>query len=158
MVPARKCVALAVALVTLPACAVNGLSFSKDDRVTITAPRESDRVELPLEVSWEVEDFDGTFAVFFDRTPMRANQTVLSLVDEDDPCRRRGQCPDDDWLRDRHIYITTETSVRVEALPDLRDNDRSPDRHQVTIVLLDTAGRRIGESAFFNDFIVERAD
>lgn len=145
-----------VGAVLLPACAVRGLSFVTDDRLKIVDPKQNATVSLPFEVTWTVKNYDGLFAVFFDRSPIRPNQTLRSLVPSDDPCRSESSCPDADWLADRNVYVTDGTGVVVDRLPDRRDSDRSKDRHDMTIVLLDENGQRTGESAFTKEFIVER--
>lgn len=145
-----------IALVLSPSCAVNGLSFVADTRVAIVQPVENAEVSLPFTVEWTAEDIDDTYAVFFDRSPMRPNQSLLSLVPEGDPCRAERDCPTADWLAGRNIYVTSDTSIEIETLPDLRNNNRSKDRHEVAIVLLNADGRRVGELAVTREFIVER--
>ena len=154
---ARAC-AMACALLLLAGCATEGLAFVRDDRVTIDEPDDNQTVRLPFVVRWTASDYDGRFVVFFDRSPMRPNQSLRSLVPEDDPCRTEPDCPDEQWLEDRNIYVTNASPLRVERLPDERDNDRAKDRHELTIILLDETGRRSGESAFVREFIVERED
>lgn len=154
----KRTAALLVVLLLASACGVNGLSFREDDRVKIVTPGTNDRVNLPLEVRWTVRDFDGYFAVFFDRSPMKPNQGLVSLVPEDDACRTAPGCPDRQWLADRGIFVTDTPSLAVETLEDRRRNNRTKDRHEVTIVLLDRNGRRVGESAFVREFIVDRPE
>jgi hypothetical protein len=145
-------------LAVLPACSVSGLAFVQDDRVEVVEPSEGATVRLPFEVRWSVRGFSGSFLVLFDRPPMRPNQPLLSLVPSDDPCRREPSCPDRDWLADRDMYHTEETVVTVENLADRRPEGRGTDRHEVSIVLLDERGRRVGESVFISEFSVERED
>lgn len=137
-------------------CAIDGLSFIADDRVSITEPRDSETVELPLEITWTARDVDATFAVFVDRAPMSPREDLMSLVARHDPCRARSSCESAEWLEDHGVYLTKETSLTIAALPDLRHNNRSRDRHEITIVLLDENGRRTGESAFIREFVVDR--
>jgi len=139
-------------------CAVNGLSFAQDHRVEIEAPGTNATVRLPFEVRWTAKDFDGSFLVLFDRSPMRPDRPLRSLVSENDPCRARPGCPDAKWLDDRHIYVTADTHLLVDDLPEERTNNRAKDRHELTIVLLDKQGTRVGESAFIREFIIERDD
>lgn len=138
------------------ACAVSGLSFVADTRVKILQPEENEEVTVPFTVDWTVDDYDGRFVLFFDRSPMRPGQDLRSLVPERDPCRAEPGCPDEAWLADRNVYVTDANSLVIDAIPDRRDNDRGKDRHELTIVLLDRDGRRAGESAFTREFIVER--
>lgn len=140
------------------ACAVNGLSFVEDTRLQILEPQENEEVTVPFTVDWKVDDYDGVFVVFFDRSPMRPGQDLRSLVPEGDPCRGESGCPDAAWLADRNIYVTDANSLVIEALPDRRDTNRAKDRHDLTIVFLDENGQRDGESAFTKEFIVARED
>lgn len=142
----------------LAGCAASGLSFFKDERVSIRAPGDNARVRLPVQVSWESSGFDGQYAVFFDRSPIRRGRDLLSLVPDTDPCRAEESCPTPQWLAQRDIYVVDGTELAVNALPDRRGNKRSEDRHQLTIVLLNREGRRVGEGAFVREFIVERED
>lgn len=137
-------------------CAVRGLSFVADTRLEIVGPEENEEVSLPFSVDWTVDDYEGSFAVFFDRSPMRPGRDLRSLVPEGDACRAEPGCPDAAWLADRNIYVTDANRVVIERLPERRDNNRAQDRHDVTIVLLDSHGRRSGESAFTKEFIVKR--
>ena len=150
---------LAVAVSLLAsACSVSGLSFVTDTRLTIVEPTESAEVALPFTVSWTVEDFDGRFAVFFDRSPLRPGQRLIDLVPDSDPCRREAVCPDAEWLADRNIYETDDVRIVIDRLPDLRKNNRSKDDHDMSIVLLDKSGRRSGEAVFTRELTVERED
>ena len=150
-------VAAAVSLIIpLTGCAIHGLSFIQDDRLTIVHPHENAEISLPMTLEWTTRDYEGYYAVFFDRAPMRPGQSLRSLVPEDDPCRAQPACPTAQWLADRHIYVTDRPSLQVDVLPNRRENRRSKNRHEVVIVLLDASGRRIGESAFTHEFIVDR--
>ena len=150
-------VMLCAASVVTSACGVRDLDYVQDDRVAITAPGTNDAVTLPFEVSWTVEDFDGRFAVFFDRSPMPRGRDLRSLVPRDDGvCRADPECPDAGWLAARGIYVTDETHLTISALPDLRQTSRQKDRHEVVIVLLDERGERVRESAFIREFMVDR--
>lgn len=145
-------------LAALSGCAVDGLTFVKDDRVRIQHPGDGDSVTLPFDLTWTVTDFDGSFAVFFDRPPMRPGRDLLSLVDDTDPCRALPGCPTTSWLNERDIYITDGLSTRVERLRDNSRSDHAKDRHLASIVLLDDQGRRVGESVYIVEFFVERED
>lgn len=135
------------------------LDFYRDERVSITHPNENDTITLPLEVSWTAEDVEAQFAVFIDRSPMRPGQHLRSLVPRDDElCRADPGCPDLDWLAARGVYLTDDTELVIPSVPDRRSSDHQPDRHEVTIVLLDSDGRRLGESAFIREFLVDRED
>lgn len=144
-----------VLIALLPGCSVNGLNLRQDDRVSIVAPEDRSDVDLPVTVRWTARDFDGTYAVFVDRSPVPPGRTLDWLARNDDVCRQTKGCPDTTWFADRNVLRTTSNSVTIDRLPDTaRDNRR--DRHEVTVVLLDQKGRRIGESAFRVEFQVRR--
>jgi hypothetical protein len=146
----------AVGLLLTVGCAAEGLSFTADTRVRITSPREHDPVRLPFEVRWQTRGDDVRYGVFFDSTPMRPGEGLRSLVPDGDPCYRDPRCPDARWLSLRGIYVTDGTTLRIDALPDLRRGNATKDVHQLTLVLLDSSGRRAGETAYVREFVVER--
>ena len=154
----RRWAWLAVIAPLTSGCALNGLAFAEDTRVKIDAPAAEATVRLPFDVRWHADGFDGTYLVVFDRSPMRPGQTLQSLVAHDDPCRSRPSCPDRQWLADHSLYLTSATHVRIDDLAEERTTKRAKDRHQLTVVLLDRSGRRVGESAFIREFIVDRED
>jgi hypothetical protein len=164
--PQRAIVVAAVlATVLLPACGVKGLAFHQDDRVKIVAPANHSTLTLPVTVRWRVKDFtvtgpDGTadpdagyFAVLLDRTPQPPGKTIDVLAKEDRACFRSRGCPDAEWFSNHKIYPTTATSFTIDVLPTRTKEDRRT-LHEVTIVLLDGRGRRLGESAFWVEFRV----
>lgn len=155
----RRGVALVLlaAAVASSACSTKGLAFTRASGVDIVQPAADGTVALPFTLRWEADRFDGTYVILFDRPPMRPGAPLISLVAADDGCRRLAQCPDAAWLRGNSVFVTQGTSVRVDHLNDLRSYGGDRDRHHVTIVLLDQAGRRIGETASSRDFSVRRA-
>ena len=159
--------ALACALL-LSGCVSQGLAFRIDDRLTITAPESRAEVGLPLTVRWEVERFRvaaqgseppssnaGYFAVFVDATPQPPGKGLAWLSRKDRSCRPADGCPDAEYLAAKYIFTTTDTHITFEQLPRPA-KEKGKERHTVTIVLLDTAEKRIGESAFYVDFSVNR--
>jgi hypothetical protein len=142
----RARLALAVALLAaMPALASCGpYLFRQSDRLTIVAPQTSTTVAQPLTVSWRAQDFsaprDGKYAVFVDRDPI----TPGSSIDDLAPQERAG------------VYVVTATSLRLNLLTPLQGVDPAEqNHHDVTVVLLDTQGNRIGEYAAFTEFDVE---
>ena len=158
----RRALPAIVASVVLAAassgCGVRGLDFVKDERVRIRSPRPNSEVRVPFDVRWTVEDFDvagGHFGVFVDRAPPRPGRTLASLADGDAVCKVTPGCPDATYLASHRAFTTTDTAFRIEQLPELT-RDRRREGHEVTVVLLDGEGRRIGESAFRVEFHVRR--
>lgn len=164
-----KNLAAALLLVSvLPACAVQGLAFKEDDRVTITAPPDRALLRPPITVSWRVRDFEvtgptaqarpdaGYFGIFVDRPPPPAGREPEWLFRDDGSCRPADGCPDPKYLAERDVYTTTETHLVVENLRRIDPSSKRRRRvlHEITIVLLDGHGRRIGESAYAAEFQV----
>jgi hypothetical protein len=159
--------AVVVSLLT-SGCVAQGLAFRVDDRLTIDAPKSRSEVTLPVTVRWHIEDFNvvdpgsdgsgtdtGYFAVFVDSTPQPPGKTLAWTARKDRSCRVADGCPDAEYLAARNIYSTSKTEITFDQLPRPSDENRK-ERHSVTIVLLDTQGRRIGESAFNVEFVVKR--
>jgi hypothetical protein len=159
---------LGLVLLPLLSSGCGDLAFRVDERLTITTPENQSSTTLPVTVSWDVRDFDvvapgssaptktaGYFAVFIDRAPMPPGKPVEWLAKGDDGCKASEGCPDASYLRSAGVLTTTERSVVIEQLP--RHTGTSKERHQVVIVLLDAAGRRIGESAYRVVFTVKRS-
>ena len=151
-------VAVVVALLS-SGCAVRGIAFRQDDRLSFVSPGDRDEVTLPVTVSWEVEDFDvpedGSFAVFVDRAPQPPGKTLEWLARNDDTCRPDDGCPGEEWFAQRDIYLTTETEHTIDRLPARTDDRR--EMHEITVVLVDRDGRRVGETGWTLDLQVERA-
>jgi hypothetical protein len=157
-----------VALV-LVACIPDGLAFVKDERLEIVAPDSLTTVTTPVTIDWEIEDFritgpDGSssddagyFGVFVDRAPIPPGEALSWLARDDRRCLETEGCPDRTYFADRDAYTTSETSFTLRHLPD-QDAYQGHERHEVTVVLLDGTGRRIGESAWYVDFLYEREE
>ena len=156
------CLALvALALLALPACGVNGLSFVQDDRVEIIRPDDRAEVDLPLRVAWTVEDFPvgpgkGSFGVLVDRAPQRPGETLGWIFRGDVACKGTSAplCSRPQFLAQRNVFRTTARSVTIEQVARLVGNQAGRQFHEVTVVLLDEAGRRVGEGAWSAQFEV----
>jgi hypothetical protein len=150
-------------LAALPACGVSGLSFVQDKRVDIVRPADRSEVRLPITVDWDVEHFavgagKGSFGVFVDRAPQRPNKTLAWIFRGNDSCRGgnlEAICSSRAFLAQRYVFSTTSTSFRVTQVPRLIGSQSGRQLHEVTIVLLDEHGKRIGESAWSVQFEVK---
>ncbi len=165
-------VALACSVIVLSGCALQGLNFVQDTRVTITAPRDRAKVKLPVTVAWTVEDFKitgrdggsrtdaGYFGVYVDQAPQPPQKTQNWLLRKDTLCLTTPGCPNKQFLADRNIHSTTATRFRIDRLPapPTEDVQRRREFHEVTIALLNGRGERIGESAFTIEFEVDRGN
>jgi len=153
------------------ACSTSGLQFREDERVDIVAPRYREKVALPLTIEWEVRGFEitgpteqarddaGYFAVLIDAEPPPPGETLDYYGRDDTSCRPEAGCPDQQYLATRGVHTTTGTQLLVERLapaPGVDVSRGDPDRHEVTIILLDGRGRRIGESVWNQPFEVVR--
>lgn len=134
-------------LLGLAACVPEGLAFRIDERVKITQPADRETVALPVRIAWEVDNFDvvapgaparedaGYFGVYVDRAALPPGQHIP---------KKPGT----------GVYTTSDTELVLKKLPpDTADREE----HTATVILLDGAGRRIGESAFNVTFAVENA-
>jgi hypothetical protein len=158
----------ALAVLACSACLPDHYAFLVDDRLTITSPKNQDEVTLPVTIRWNIEDFDvvepgspvhdkaGYFAVFVDRTPMPPGESLTWLARGDSACDPAAGCPDDEYLAQRDVYVTTDTELVLNELEEGREGRR--ERHTISIVLVDPSGKRIGESAFYVDFEVRRGE
>lgn len=131
--------------------------------MTIVSPENRSVVQLPLTLRWNarLDTLDGgakRFGIFVDRATISPGRSLRYLARDDQICRRRQGCPDDGWLAQNYVFRTTETTLTIERLPDLRPPTRpkAPDLHEAAIILLDDRDRRVGESAFRVSFIVDR--
>lgn len=156
-----------VGLALLVSSCAQGLAFTQDDRLEITAPKGQQKVTLPLTVRWRIEDFDvtgptdaarkdaGYFGVFLDTSPVPPGKPLSWIARDDRRCKVRAGCPDALYLSDHRVYQTGETSFTFAQLPDL-DTYGGHETHELTIILLDGRGRRIGESAWYRAFRFDR--
>jgi hypothetical protein len=151
-------------------CGVRGLNFSDDKRLSFVTPADREEVRLPVTIEWTVRDFDvtgpdgsarrdaGSFGLYIDRTPQPPGEKQTWLVRNDQMCKNTPSlCSDSDFLAQRDIHTTTASTFVIERLPlPSGDAERRREFHDVTIVLLNGRGERIGESAFVRQFEVNR--
>jgi hypothetical protein len=162
----RGCRALLAALLALglAGCAVSGLEFVSDNRVTLLAPKSLALVKLPVTLRWAIKHFTlaapgrgqvspdvGYFAIFVDQAPIRPGQTLRAVAAGDPSCLHSPGCPNATYLANHQVYTTTSTEFTLSQVASLNDY-QSVQLHEVTIVLMNTAGHRIGESAWYIDF------
>jgi hypothetical protein len=138
------------------------LQFRVDNRLDFVSPEPRAEVKQPVTITWRMDDFrvvspdsaeppsreSGYFAIFVDRAPVKPGKTLRGIVGGEDYCRQNPKCTSRAELRQYGVFTTAETSYKFPRLPDLLSNDEDVQLHSFTIVLMDTAGRRIGESAW----------
>jgi hypothetical protein len=149
-----------MACILLAGCATSGLSLVKDERVTIVAPKDRVKVRLPVTVEWTVTKYGGPFGVFVDLAPQPPGKPLSWIAHDDRSCRAVSGCPDTAYLADRGVFTTRNTRFVVSQVRNFSAGERQRRRefHEVTIVLLDAGGRRLGESAFSVEFQVVRPE
>ncbi|MBW3664260.1 MAG: hypothetical protein KY469_14260 [Actinobacteria bacterium] len=140
-------VGLAIGLVVLAGACRDGLAFRDDHVLSITRPGDRAAVAVPFEVNWSVRDLpDGTrFAVLVDRTPPPAGEGLEWFARDDPGCTRDPECPDLGYLEGLHVHVTEDSSFTVTSVPRPERPDER-ELHDVTVILLDRDGRRIGET------------
>ena len=148
--------ALAI-LVLATGCRFQGIDLMEDTRLTIISPANRATVSPPLEVRWTARDIPtgNRFLVIFDGSPPPPGSGLDWFARNDNLCRATPGCPDERYLTNNHIYVTPNVSLTIQALAP--DEDAPPsrrDRHNVTVVLIDERGRRIGETSAFVEFTV----
>ncbi|HEX9681657.1 MAG TPA: hypothetical protein VGA13_01125 [Acidimicrobiales bacterium] len=150
----RLAVASVALALVLSGCALSGLAFREDDRVTILEPADRAEVTLPLTIRWSSGGAGPYFAVFVDREPVRPGQSLRAVAD--DSCNRTPGCPDVAYLRERYVYLTDQTWIDLDVVARRGGSQRTSadNRHEATIVLVDGEGRRIGEAAYTVEFTV----
>ena len=147
-----------------------GLSFRVDNRLHLTAPADLKSVNQPVSVSWAITGFRvagggterpsrqaGYFGVFVDRAPIAPGQTMRAVASGDHICLSDPQCPGADYLAARHVFTTTTPTVTLPRLPDVPGDAEPVQVHRVIVVLIDTGGHRIGESAWELDLRLPQA-
>lgn len=164
---ARRAAAVVLCALASAACDPGELQFRNDHRLGFEAPGARELVQVPVTVRWSMEDFEavgldgsnendrGAFVVFVDRAPMPVGKDLAWLARDDDGCRRDPRCPDERYLVERGVHVTTRTSLTLAVLPRVSDG-AGDEHHYVNIVLVDGTGRRIGESAWYRPFRTPR--
>src|SRR5687767_2564885 len=127
-------VLLACALMTLalPAC-IEGLAFFEDRRVSFVSPRYREKITAPITVDWQLNDFalgtstpDGTptaFGVYVDIDPQPPDQPLSHFARNDPACRESEGCPDEKYLEQRGVFVTTSTEISFQTLPPAPEVD-----------------------------------
>lgn len=163
----RVLLALGCALLTAGCASGSEMTFRQDKRLTIVSPGTGATVRLPVKVSWTMRDFTavrpgspvraatGYYAIFLDKYPMAPGKGLGSLVTNGD-CAGVTGCPDAAYLAERlNIFVTSRTSYTINTVPS--SGTLGSSSHYLTIILVDGAGRRIGDSSWTTTFTVAGA-
>lgn len=153
---------LAAAALALSGCAlpnVQEMNFRVDNRLQFLSPKARSEPAQPVTLRWRMRDFTvagpgagpvspdrGYFAIFVDRQPIKPGQTMAAVAAGDQFCVHTAGCPNAAYLAQRQVYTTTGTSYTLPVIAALPDDNDAVQLHTVVIVLMNTAGHRIGES------------
>lgn len=139
-----------VAGAALGACSTEGLDFVRDDRLTVIGLEDREETDLPIVLTWTLDGgFAGdeaAFAVIVDRTPPRPGASLESLLDDDPACSGPLGCPDGYLARNR-VYVTVDDGIVLDDVVEGSARQEQRGFHEVTIVLVDADGNRVGELA-----------
>ena len=163
---------LALLAVSATACGIThmqDLNFRVDNRLQFLSPPARTLVTTPVTVRWKMAGFEveapgsapprrdaGYFAVFVDRAPIKPGQTMRSVASRDEECLHKPGCPDPAYLAARQIYTGTAGSLTLQQIPPIAGDVERVQIHTITVVLMDTSGHRIGESAWELDLRMTR--
>jgi hypothetical protein len=168
---ARAAAAL-LAMVAVSGCGLmhlQDLNFRTDNRLHFLSPEPRATTKQPVTVTWRMDDFRvaaqgseppsrdaGYFAVFVDATPIKPGHTMDDVAKGDPFCQRSPTCPDKKYLADHRVYTTTNTSIKLPLIPNITGSKEKLQLHSITVVLMDTSGHRIGESAWQLDIRIPK--
>jgi hypothetical protein len=141
-------------LVGFAGCSTQGLVLERPTQLQHLRPVAFSSTSAPTRVSWTGDALHAgqRYLVMIDQLPMPPGSTIRSLTD--DVCRSTPGCPDPTYLAQHQMYTTAGHSVKLDALPlggPLPVNDLAG-LHVATIVIVDRAGRRVGEEFWSTSF------
>jgi hypothetical protein len=159
-----KSIAVTTALsLALSSCAISGLEFRQDNRLSIVSPTSLAVVKVPFTLRWTMSDFQSGpntmqggndyFAVFVDRQPMAPGAGLKVLGDA--TCQATPGCPNMAYLEQNYVFLTAKTQLTITSLPELLPSSTrngTKESHEIDIVLMNGSNHRIGESAWYVDF------
>lgn len=139
--------ALLVLLAASTGCRTEGLQFREDRGIQIVAPADRAEVNLPIVVKWKVQHSNPRFGVFINVVPQPPGEGLEYFFRKDPSCRPASTCVVPEILARVGVFETTEATFTIDAVGRRMGvpKDQS-DWHEVTVALLDSNGRRIGES------------
>jgi hypothetical protein len=152
------------------ATSLSTLQFRNDNRMKIVAPHQNQKVAAPVTLRWTIKDFavapqgpgptakdTGYFAVFVDRSPVRPGQTLAAVNHRNPTCAHSTLCLSKSYLAGEQVYTTTKDQLVLPQVADISGNQQSTQFHTATVILMNTAGHRIGESAWSIEFKMHAA-
>ena len=154
----RRVITAVLLVAAVAGCAnYRDLAFSKDDSIRFVSPKPLTLVKLPMTLRWAVRGSPraASYAVFVDKAPVKPGRTLRDVVRHDDACKAAGSCLDAQSLASRGVYLTADTSLQLTAVATLASH-QTVQVHDAILILLDAAGRRIGEAAWDVQFKLRR--
>lgn len=162
----RCCVLLLSCLFVLTSCGLTQVqvpvSFQVNHTLKFVAPKDTERVSLPVTVAWK-DGADGLepgrrFAVFLDKDPVGPRDVVrlrLCASRESEPPTAgedRHSCKVDFGKR---VWLTRDTRLVLDCIrPIERAPDRVRNRHTVSIIIIDDHSVRVGQAGISRTFEV----
>ena len=147
----------------LSSCAISGLEFRQDNRISITTPASLSVVKVPFMLRWTVKDFNygpntiqggnDYFAVFVDRQPMPPGAGLRVLGDS--TCQATPGCPNEAYLAENYVFLTAKPRLLITSLPELLPSTTrkgTKEDHEIVVVLMDSTNHRLGASSWYVDF------
>lgn len=121
-------------------CSTHGLLFRDPGYLKIISPKQGAHLRNGVTVVWRLASsrHAASYAVFLDRAP---------------------QAPGDRLPTDRTgIVVTPSTSATFDDVPPKANGVSAKDKrtHELTVILLDGAGRRLGEVEAFVSVVITR--
>lgn len=169
---ARRLAVVAALVPLVAGCGIThlqDLDFHVDNRLHFIGLKDRADVHFPLTIRWRMSDFTvaspgsmpasrsaGYFALFVDQSPIRPGQTMKAICKADPFARGDASCPTQSYLEGKLVYPTTGDSVTLDSIPNLAGNKDRKQLHTFVVVLMDTAGHRIGESSWELDLRLPR--
>lgn len=146
-----------VATTALSGCAYHGLAFRQDDRIHLSGLPDRSSITLPHDITWTFDgDLTGpatAFAILIDWTPPPPGHSLESLLAADPTCQHPTGCPDG-YLERNRIYVTTDLRFTIDNVARGTDREERRNFHDLTVILVDADGDRVGETAAASRFRV----
>jgi hypothetical protein len=171
----RSCAlaALLAGMLAVSGCGLahlNQLAFRVDHRLHFVSPQSRSLVHNPVTLRWTMRDFRvesagsapsshdaGYFALFVDQSPVKPGQTLRSVSSGNPFCRRDpASCLTRAYLAQQGVFTTTAETLTVGDVTNIPGNREGTQLHTFIVVLMDTSGHRIGESAWELDLRMKR--
>jgi len=140
-----------VCMASLAGC--GSRAFVANQSVHIVSPAPLATVTAPFVVTWTAsERSDGGFAVFVDLSPIAPGHSLRDLAS--DQCKQQPGCLNASYLAGLGVYLTRLDHVTIPALQPLAGTEgrQAHPVHILTVVMMDSGGRRVGDAAWQVEF------